>query len=82
MSSRDIEGENPLYLPRAKVYGGSCALGPCMLLSPEPLAKTTAIRLTITRDGEPAFTGETTLAELKRDPDGSHRTGLGRCRRY
>ncbi len=68
MSSRDIEGENPLYLPQAKVYDGSCALGPCLLLSPDPLPKTTAIRLTITRDGKPAFNGETTLAELKRDP--------------
>ena len=39
MSSRDIEGENPLYLPQAKVYDGSCALGPCILLSTEPLRK-------------------------------------------
>ncbi|GAA3753318.1 fumarylacetoacetate hydrolase family protein [Terriglobus aquaticus] len=68
MSSRDIEGENPLYLPQAKVYDGSCSIGPRVLLSPEPLAKSTAIRLTITRAGEPAFQGETTLAELKRDP--------------
>ena len=44
MSSRDIEGENPLYLPQAKVYDGSCALGPCILLSTEPLSKSTAIR--------------------------------------
>ena len=42
MSSRDIEGENPLYLPQAKVYDGSCALGPCILLQPEPVSKTTA----------------------------------------
>ena len=84
MSSRDIEGENPLYLPQAKVYDGSCALGPCMLLSSEPLAKTTVIRLAITRGGSTAFTGETTLTELKRDPeelvsylyrDNSHPTG-------
>ena len=68
MSSRDIEGENPLYLPQAKVYDGSCAIGPCVLLSPEPLPEATTIRLTITRDGKPAFQGETTLAELKRDP--------------
>jgi 2-dehydro-3-deoxy-D-arabinonate dehydratase len=68
MSSRDIEGENPLYLPQAKVYDGSCALGPCILLSPEPLPKSTAIRLEIERAGQLAYTGNTTLAELKRDP--------------
>jgi 2-dehydro-3-deoxy-D-arabinonate dehydratase len=68
MSSRDIEGENPLYLPQAKVYDGSCALGPCVLLADEPLSKTTAIQIHITRDGRSAFEGNTTLAELKRDP--------------
>jgi 2-dehydro-3-deoxy-D-arabinonate dehydratase len=68
MSSRDIEGENPLYLPQAKVYDGSCAIGPCVLLSTEPIAKTTAIRLEIERGGKSVFKGETTLAELKRDP--------------
>ena len=68
MSSRDIEGENPLYLPQAKVYDGSCALGPCVLLSAEPLGKATTIRLEIARSGETAFTGSTTLAELKREP--------------
>ncbi len=69
MSSRDIEGENPLYLPQAKIYNGSCALGPCILLSPEPLAKNTAIHLAITRKGQAAFTGSTTLAEIKRQPE-------------
>ena len=49
MSSRDIEGENPLYLPQAKIYDGSCALGPGILLSSDPLAKSTAIHLDITR---------------------------------
>ena len=68
MSSRDIEGENPLYLPQAKVYDESCALGPCVLLSAEPLAATTAITLEIQRGNENAFTGNTTLASLKRDP--------------
>jgi 2-dehydro-3-deoxy-D-arabinonate dehydratase len=68
MSSRDIEGENPLYLPQAKVYDGSCALGPCVLLSRDPLAKTTQIQIDIERSGGIAFTGGTTLAELKRDP--------------
>jgi 2-dehydro-3-deoxy-D-arabinonate dehydratase len=68
MSSRDIEGENPLYLPQAKVYDGSCALGPCILLSPEPLSASTAIHLEIERAGGQAYSGNTTLAELKRDP--------------
>jgi 2-dehydro-3-deoxy-D-arabinonate dehydratase len=68
MSSRDIEGENPLYLPQAKVYDGSCALGPCVLLSTEPLSKSTAIRLEIERQGKNVFSGSTTLAELKREP--------------
>ena len=44
MSSRDIEGENPLYLPQAKVYNGSCALGPCVLVSSDPLPPSTSIR--------------------------------------
>jgi 2-dehydro-3-deoxy-D-arabinonate dehydratase len=68
MSARDIEGENPLYLPQAKIYDGSCALGPCILLSSEPLAKSIAIRMEIMREGEIAYAGDTTLAELKRDP--------------
>jgi 2-dehydro-3-deoxy-D-arabinonate dehydratase len=68
MSSRDIEGENPLYLPQAKLYDGSCALGPCILLSPEPLAKSTTIALQISRGGKIVFSDSTTLAELKRDP--------------
>jgi 2-dehydro-3-deoxy-D-arabinonate dehydratase len=68
MSSRDIEGENPLYLPQAKVYDGSCALGPCVLFTDEPLPKTTGIRIQVLRYGAVAFDGDTSLAELKRDP--------------
>ena len=68
MSSRDIEGENPLYLPQAKVYDGSCALGPCILLSSDPLSKATTIQLEIARNAKIVFSGSTTLAELKRDP--------------
>ena len=68
MSSRDIEGENPLYLPQAKVYDGSCALGPCVLMSREPLPISTPIRVEIVRHGGTEFSGETTLAELKREP--------------
>ena len=68
MSSRDIEAENPLYLPQAKIYDGSCAIGPCILLSSDPLSKSTAIKIAIARHGKIAFSGNTTLAELKRDP--------------
>ena len=69
MSSRDIEGENPLYLPQAKVYDRSCALGPCLLVADEPLAATTEIKIEIRRDGASAFSGATTLKEMKRTPD-------------
>ncbi|MGB6743402.1 MAG: fumarylacetoacetate hydrolase family protein [Terracidiphilus sp.] len=68
MSSRDIEGENPLYLPQAKVYDRSSALGPCMLVSSDPLPASTAIRIEIERGGKVDFSGATTLAELKRAP--------------
>lgn len=68
MSSRDIEGENPLYLPQAKVYGRSCALGPGILISPEPLSSSTEIRLEILRGGQTAFAGSTNLSNLKREP--------------
>jgi 2-dehydro-3-deoxy-D-arabinonate dehydratase len=68
MSSRDIEGENPLYLPQAKVYDRSCALGPGVLISPEPLPSTTEIRLEILRGGTTIFSGATNLSNLKREP--------------
>jgi 2-dehydro-3-deoxy-D-arabinonate dehydratase len=69
MSSRDIEGENPLYLPQAKVYDGSCGLGPGILVTNEPLAKETEIALRIERAGAIAFEGTTTLAAMKRAPE-------------
>jgi 2-dehydro-3-deoxy-D-arabinonate dehydratase len=68
MSSRDIEGENPLYLPQAKVYNGCCALGPGILVTEEPLLPTTKIEIKITRTGAEAFAGSTTLESLKRKP--------------
>ncbi len=68
MSSRDIEGENPLYLPQAKVYDRSCALGPCIFVSPDPLPPETGIEIQIERSGETVFSGTTALTELKRDP--------------
>jgi 2-dehydro-3-deoxy-D-arabinonate dehydratase len=68
MSSRDIEGENPLYLPQAKVYDGCCGLGPCVLVADpaEPLPKDTPIELEIRRGGDVAFAGKTSLAQMKR----------------
>jgi len=68
MSSRDIEGENPLYLPQAKVYDRSCALGPCLLVSDDPLAPSTEIAIEIRRDQKEVFSGKTTLREMKRTP--------------
>ncbi|HEY3975067.1 MAG TPA: fumarylacetoacetate hydrolase family protein [Candidatus Sulfotelmatobacter sp.] len=69
MSSRDIEGENPLYLPQAKVYDRSCALGPCLLISDEPLSAATEIMIEIRRNGASVFSGATTLNEMKRKPE-------------
>jgi len=68
MSSRDIEGQNPLYLPQAKVYDRSCALGPGILVTKDPLPRSTEIALHIERDGAEVFAGSTTLAAMKRDP--------------
>ena len=68
MSSRDIEGENPLYLPQAKIYDGSCALGPAILVRDAVPDPSTRIDMEIVRDGGAAFRGTTTLAELKRTP--------------
>lgn len=69
MSSRDIEGENPLYLPQAKVYAGSCALGPGILVASLPLDQDTEISIEIVRQGSVVFSGKTALTELKRDPE-------------
>ena len=67
MSSRDIEGENLLYLPRAKIYTGSCALGPWIQLgASETAAREWKIRLAIRRNGESVFAGETSVSQIKR----------------
>jgi 2-dehydro-3-deoxy-D-arabinonate dehydratase len=67
VSSRSIEGENPLYLPQAKVYRGSCALGPCIVPAAEaPPPEEMEITLTIARGGDDVFTGSTQVALLKR----------------
>ncbi len=68
MSSRDIEGENPLYLPQAKTYDESCALGEEILVRDTGPDPETAIEMEIRRDGSAVFGGTTTLAELKRTP--------------
>ena len=67
MSARDIEGENPLYLPQAKVYSQCCGLGPAILLATTPLdLAATSVDLTIQRGGQGVFQGSTTLAQLHR----------------
>jgi 2-dehydro-3-deoxy-D-arabinonate dehydratase len=66
MSSRDIEGENPLYLPQAKVYDRSAALGPALLVTDEPLPPTTEISIEIRRAGAAVFSGATTISQIKR----------------
>jgi 2-dehydro-3-deoxy-D-arabinonate dehydratase len=66
MSSRDIEGENPLYLPQAKVYDGSAALGPCIVISSDLPPASTRIQIEIRRDSTAVFSGETTLSQIKR----------------
>ncbi len=67
MSSRDIEGENLLYLPQAKTYNRSCSLGPCIKLgSSEAEARGWKIRIAIRRDAKPVVTGETSVSQLKR----------------
>lgn len=66
ISARDIEGENPLYLPQAKSYTGSTALGPCVYITNEPLSLHTQISLSIFRKEKKAFEGHTTVAKIKR----------------
>ena len=66
MSSRDIEGENPLYLPQAKVYDRSAALGPCIVITDTLPAATTVIAIEIRRAGKSVFAGETTVGQIKR----------------
>jgi 2-dehydro-3-deoxy-D-arabinonate dehydratase len=67
VSSRDIEGENPLYLPQAKIYDGACSLGPGIVL-PAGNVRNLPIRLRIARDGKLAFEGEISTSRMKRTP--------------
>lgn len=66
MSSRSIEGENPLYLPQAKTYDGSAAIGPCIYLSEQPLPPSTEIRLMIKRDQASIFDDKIQISQMKR----------------
>jgi 2-dehydro-3-deoxy-D-arabinonate dehydratase len=67
VSSRDIEGANPLYIPQAKVYAGACAIGPALAV-PDDWDASWTIRLTITAEGVELFAGETSTAKMKRHP--------------
>jgi len=67
MSARDIEGENPLYLPQAKLYNQCCGLGPYVWIPESPVDRSaTKIQLKIQRDGEEVFSGQTHLDQMKR----------------
>ena len=66
MSSRSIEGENPLYLPQAKTYDGCAALGPCIYVNDKPLNKTTLIELMINREGKIVFQDQIAINQIKR----------------
>ncbi len=70
MSARDIEGENPLYLPQAKMYNQCAGVGPCVLLAEKPLDQDAIdIQLEIVRGGKSVFSGSTKLSQMKRTPD-------------
>ena len=66
MSSRSIEGENPLYLPQAKMYDGSAAVGPCVLVTAAPIDPATLISISIIREGSTVFEGNVTIDKMKR----------------
>ncbi|MFD2918300.1 fumarylacetoacetate hydrolase family protein [Terrimonas rubra] len=66
MSSRSIEGENPLYLPQAKMYDGSAAVGPCVLVTAAPIDPATLISICIMREGVTVFEGNVTIDKMKR----------------
>lgn len=66
MSSRSIEGENPLYLPQAKTYDGSASLGPCIYVTESPLPPDTTIELKILRDQKSVFEGNVAISQIVR----------------
>jgi len=67
MSSRSIEGENPLYLPQAKVYEKSCSLGPCLFVPEKPISPNTTISITIRRNQQEVFNNSIQLDRMKRN---------------
>ncbi|HHX63534.1 MAG TPA: fumarylacetoacetate hydrolase [Chloroflexi bacterium] len=81
MSSRDIEGQNPLYLPQAKTYDLCCSLGPLVRLARDFDPLKLAVRCIIRRDGEVAFSGETSTARIHR-PLEELVSYLGRCNSF
>lgn len=66
MSSRSIEGENPMYLPQAKIYDGCASVGPCIYVTEEPLPADTLIKMEIERQGKLVFEGEIAINQIKR----------------
>lgn len=66
MSSRSIEGENPLYLPQAKSYDGSAAIGPCIYIPAAPIPPETKIYMQILRNGIQMFSDEIAISKMKR----------------
>ena len=66
MSSRSIEGENPLYLPQAKTYDGAASVGPCIYVTQNPLPQETVIYLEIIRNKETVFTGDVAINQIVR----------------
>lgn len=69
MSSRSIEGENPLYLPQAKTYDACAAVGPCVYVTDKPLDQAGNIQLEINRNGSAVFNGTIGISQMKRTPE-------------
>lgn len=67
MSSRSIEGENPLYLPQAKTYDRSAGLGPCIYILEHPIPKNTLIQMEILRNGQQMYSDSVPISQIKRD---------------
>ena len=68
MSSRSIEGENPLYLPQAKTYDACAAIGPCIHITEQPLDSNTMIQLEINRNNSTVFSDKIAISQMKRTP--------------
>ena len=79
MSSRSIEGENALYLPQAKIYEKSAALGPCLYVSSNPISKETVIKMIIKRGEVKAYEDSTKVSQIKRSFDELTRYLFSEC---